>query len=88
MLNIKSLTSGLTAAALVSVIGLAYAQTTTTPPTTRDNSPAMTATPMTPAPTDMTTPGTSPSSTTSPTQMNNEAPNGTMTEPAPKADRN
>ncbi len=82
MLNIKSLSTGVAAAALVSVIGLAYAQTA---PATTDTPPAATqpSTTMAPSGTPMTN---SPSSTTNPS----DTMNGTTstTEPAPQADRN
>ncbi len=75
MLKIKTLTSSLTAVALVSGIGFAYAQATNepaTPPSTTQQQPTSTTeTPST----------TTPSTTESPSQpMANE--------PAPQADRN
>ena len=74
MLNFKSLTTGVAATALVSVIGLVYAQTSTYSPSTTDS----TANPTTGATT--TSPG---SSNTSSDTMNSSS---TATEP--KADRN
>ncbi len=81
MLNLKSLTSGVAAAALVSAIGLAYAQTTTMPPAASDT-PSTTTTP---GPM-QAAPAATPSSTSSTNP--NDALNGTVTEPAPQADRN
>lgn len=79
MLNLKSLTTGAVAATLVSVIGLAYAQSTTTQPDANTTSPSATMpAPMAPA----TTPDASSSTRASDTL------NGTLSEPEPKADRN
>jgi hypothetical protein len=77
MLNIKSLSTGVAVTALVSAIGLSYAQTPTNPPVTDTNPTATNPAPMT---------NTMPSSrsTTNPS----DTLNNTMTEPAPRADRN
>jgi hypothetical protein len=88
MLNLKTLTTGAIAATLVSVIGLAYAQSTTTQPDTSTTTPAATM-PATPMPTPMEPATTVAPRTTMPDSTRaNDALNGTMAEPQPKADRN
>lgn len=87
MLNLKSLTTGAVAATLVSVIGLAYAQSTTSQTDANTTSPAATMpAPMEPATTTM------PSNTQRPDASSStrasDTLNGTLSEPAPKADRN
>jgi hypothetical protein len=79
MLNIKSLITGVAAAALVSSIGLVYAQSTTYPPAANDTQPAATS----PAPMEPAT-----NAAPSDTPMPGAAPSGAVAEPAPKADRN
>lgn len=87
MLNIKSLTTAVAAAALVSAIGLAYAQTSTYPPATSDTAPATTT--VMPGETAATTsPGTTSTPTSTPSTNANDALTGNVTEPAPRADRN
>ena len=84
MLTIKSLTSGVAAAALVSVIGLAYAQTTTTPQPSPSDTTQMPTHPSMPAVTEGGTTSTPAPATGSATPSSNN--DGTM--PEPKADRN
>lgn len=87
MLNFKSLTTGVAAAALVSGIGLAYAQTPAYPPAASDTPATTTApAPMEPAVTVTPRDTSTPSSTTP--MGANDAPSGNVAEPEPKADRN
>ena len=86
MSNLKTLTSGLTAAALVAGIGFAYAQATNTEPA---QTPSQTTTQQQPStttpPADTSTTPSTPSTTTSPSS---DASKPMASEPAPQADRN
>jgi hypothetical protein len=87
MLNIKSLSTAVAAAALVSAIGLAYAQTSPNPPAASDTAPA-TPTVLPGEAAGTAAPGTTPMPGSTPSTSANDALNGNVTEPAPKADRN
>lgn len=78
MLNFKSLSTGVAAASLVSVIGLAYAQTTT-PPTSSETTEARMQPDATVTPNNTMTPRSMSPSTGA---------NDVITEPAPRTDRN